>query len=422
MNADMLGFLVACYRRYGSVFRVRALGRELTVLAGTAANVFAGRKGARYLRSFESWAPLGREYGAEEYIQSSDGERLSRYRQAFKRGYSSTLMADNIPLLVQIGREVLSTTSGEVAALDLFQRMVTEQLSQALTGYRLGNDVEVVRRFTHTALNVRVGRRPRAALLLPRYRAARRRLFDLGLQIVERHRAEKREQPDFVDDVLLAAEKHPDLLGSRGQLLLAVLGPFIAGLDTVANAATFMLYELLRHDDVARACHDEADRLFSAGRLSEAEMVGALSLRYAMMEALRLHPIAPGITRTVGTRFEFDGYEIQEGVTVLIAMSVPHFLEDVFPDPKRFDVSRFDESRAEHKRPGAYAPFGLGPHTCLGAGAAQIQLMTVVATVLAESEVTWAGPRRELPVRPDPTLTLGRRFRVRVSRRSSASR
>ena len=36
MRGDILGFLVAAYRRHGPVFRTRALGRELTVMAGPA--------------------------------------------------------------------------------------------------------------------------------------------------------------------------------------------------------------------------------------------------------------------------------------------------------------------------------------------------------------------------------------------------
>src|SRR5262249_13760607 len=35
-----------------------------------------------------------------------------------------------------------------------------------------------------------------------------------------------------------------------------------------------------------------------------------------VMESLRLHPIAPGITRTVATPFEFGGFELEEGAII----------------------------------------------------------------------------------------------------------
>lgn len=422
MNADLLGFLVDAYRRHGPVFRTRALGREMTVMAGPSANLFATRQGARCFRSFEAWAPLGLEFGSAEYMQSVDGERLSRYRQAFKHGYSAGLMGRNVPLLVDIERGVLSRSAGEVSALDLLQRIVTEQLGQALTGRLVGEDIETVRSFIHTALNVHViGRLPRLALRARRYRRAKQRLLELGREIVAQHRAARREEPDFIDDVLLAAERHPDLFEQEGQLLTSVLGPFIAGLDTVANACTFMLYELLRHPEVARACREEADRLFATGVPTGAAVEGAETIRSAMQETLRLHPIAPGIVRTVTEPFEFEGHLVAAGTTVLVAIAVPHFLGEVFPEPDRFDAGRFGPSRQEHRRPGVYAPFGVGAHTCLGAAAAQVQIATVIATLLHDCEVGWSGSPRRLPVRPDPTLTLGYGFRVRVGARTEAA-
>jgi cytochrome P450 len=422
MNADLLGFLVQAYRQHGPVFRTRVFGRERTVMAGPAANLFASRRGAQHFSSYEAWAPLGAEYGAPEYVQSVDGEKLARYRQAFKRGYSPGLMGRNIPLLVRVEQDVLSRRGGDVEALDLFQRIVTEQLGQALTGHRVGEDIEVVRRFIHTALNVHViGRLPHVVLRSRRYLQARERLFEMARSIVDSHRSEARDEPDLVDDVLLAAEAHPDLFGSEGQVLTAVLGPFIAGLDTVANACTFMTYELMRNDDVAHACRDEADRLFAAGVPTASAMEDAETIRSAMMETLRLHPIAPGISRTVTAPFEFEGHQVPSGTTVLVAMAVSHLLSELFPEPGRFDVGRFAESRQEHKQPGAYVPFGVGAHTCLGAGAAQVQIMTVIATLLHHCDLAWYGPKGELPVHPNPTLTLGSRFRIELRARTAGA-
>jgi cytochrome P450 len=132
------------------------------------------------------------------------------------------------------------------------------------------------------------------------------------------------------------------------------------------------------------------------------------------MEALRLHPIAPGITRTAVKDFEFEGFTVQEGSTVLVAMSVPHFMAEIFPAPQRFDLTRFTAPRNEHKAPGAYMPFGLGPHACLGAGAAQVQMVVVVAQLLHQFDLEWVVPAKPLAVRPDPTLTLGNRLKVRL--------
>src|SRR5260221_2053373 len=56
------------------------------------------------------------------------------------------------------------------------------------------------------------------------------------------------------------------------------------------------------------------------------------------------------------------------------------------PISLQFDLDRFRPPRNEHRKPGAYAPFGLGDHTCLGAGIAEVQLMTTMATLLRSEE------------------------------------
>ncbi len=83
------------------------------------------------------------------------------------------------------------------------------------------------------------------------------------------------------------------------------------------------------------------------------------------MECLRLYSIVPMSVRTVMNTVLVEGYELPEGAQVFIAQAATHHMEDVFPDPKKFDIDRYLPPRNEHHRPG-YAPFGLGTHTCLG--------------------------------------------------------
>lgn len=44
MQHDPLSFLVDCYQRYGPIFRLKALKREFTVMAGIEANQFLARR------------------------------------------------------------------------------------------------------------------------------------------------------------------------------------------------------------------------------------------------------------------------------------------------------------------------------------------------------------------------------------------
>ena len=111
----------------------------------------------------------------------------------------------------------------------------------------------------------------------------------------------------------------------------------------------------------------------------------------------------------------FAGHLIAEGESVFIGTSVPHFLEEYYPDAKKFDIDRFEKPRAEHMQAGAYSPYGRGQHVCLGKALADIQMLVTMARMFHKLDVDLDPPdytlvRRTVPV-PGPSLS----FRVRVN-------
>ena len=55
-------------------------------------------------------------------------------------------------------------------------------------------------------------------------------------------------------------------------------------------------------------------------------------------------------------------------------------MDEVFPDPFKFDIDRYLPPRSERRSPG-YAPYGLGAHTCLGFQWMELQLAVNVLMV-----------------------------------------
>jgi cytochrome P450 len=268
------------------------------------------------------------------------------------------------------------------------------------------------------ALNVHVTKKTPAFMLkMPAYQRARQRMLALGQEIVAEHRATSRTKPDLVDDLLAGSqqEQYQDLLGKEEQIAYAALGPFVAGLDTVANECTFMLYELFRHPAVLEQCIAEADELFAQGYPQLAQLKTQGVLYRSMQETLRLHSIAPVITRNAAKTFEFAGYRVEQGQMVIIATTSAHFLAENFAEPQKFDITRYSEPRREHKKSGAYYPFGIGTHLCLGSGAAEVQIVLVLASLLHMLRLEMVDASTSLSVKNDPTPTLGTRFRIRIA-------
>lgn len=125
-------------------------------------------------------------------------------------------------------------------------------------------------------------------------------------------------------------------------------------------------------------------------------------------------PIAVAQMRTATKDFEFEGYKIPEGEMMFIGTSVPHFMEEYFPDPEKFDPLRYSDDRKEHMKPGVYAPFGRGPHTCLGQNLAEVLMGTIMSRLFHRLDLSLDPPGYTLKTKSAPTPGPAMSFAVKV--------
>jgi cytochrome P450 len=99
----------------------------------------------------------------------------------------------------------------------------------------------------------------------------------------------------------------------------------------------------------------------------------------------------------------------------MIAITVPHYLPEIYKNPTSFDIDRFDRDQLEHRTPGAFASFGLGPHACLGSNLAEVMMALTVATLVHDYRIEMEPSDYELKVSVDPGPTPTN-FHVRLLR------
>jgi len=417
---DVAGYLTAQYKLLGPVFRVRALQREMVVLAGVEANLFYAQEGKKLFRSREFWREQDEEFGVKRSLISMDGEDHVRLRKVQRPGYARSALLDNLPTAVSIiTREIAGwPLSQPLPALYSIQRIVTEQLSVIAATHSAKEDLDTIIKAVRTILATRVTKqRPGILRQLPSFRKAKARFMDIGREVIASHSPSLREgkEPDLVDALLALHREDPDFL-PESDMMSAVLGPFIAGLDTAASTTSFILYALLKYPDWAQQVTAEADELFAGGLPSAAGLRELDVTHRVAMEAMRLWSIAPALTQTTTQEVHFAGYTIPANTDVIIATTVPHHLAEYFPDPERFDIERYTPERNEHRQPGAYAPFGLGPHTCLGQGLAELQMALVIATLFHFAELQLSPADYALGFDPVPTLSPDKKMHFTVVR------
>lgn len=130
-----------------------------------------------------------------------------------------------------------------------------------------------------------------------------------------------------------------------------------------------------KYEDIRDCITEEVFQGFATEIPTFEELLQFKLLHQAILETLRLYPVAPLLSRYAAQPFEFAGYREDTG-KVFNAVSLPHFLPEYYPDPWTFRIDR-ERPKAE-----TFVPFGVGQHTCVASSIARVLLMVTIATLL----------------------------------------
>ncbi|MFI9827428.1 cytochrome P450 [Streptomyces sp. NPDC051913] len=179
--------------------------------------------------------------------------------------------------------------------------------------------------------------------------------------------AHKRRHP--ADDVMTTLAHDSELADVELEMFFFLLT--VAGNDTVRSAAPGGLLALAEHP-----------------RWYERLRTGGVELATAVDELLRWHPPVLTFRRTAVRDTELAGRRIGAGDKVVVFHASANRDERVFAAPDRLDLSR---------APNPHVSFGDGPHVCLGAHFARLQLRTLYAEAMRALPVLrTAGPAGRL--------------------------
>jgi cytochrome P450 len=120
-------------------------------------------------------------------------------------------------------------------------------------------------------------------------------------------------------------------------------------------------------------------------------------------EAMRLYPPVYFFGRQAAADVSLGGYDLPRGTIVLVSVYALHHRPEVWPDPERFDPSRFEPAVEAARHRSAYLPFSAGPRTCIGNNFALMEGPIVLATILRHVDLELAT---SASVEKDPSATL----------------
>ncbi|GLA00890.1 hypothetical protein AnigIFM60653_010277 [Aspergillus niger] len=151
----------------------------------------------------------------------------------------------------------------------------------------------------------------------------------------------------------------------------------VAGSDTTANTLTYLTWAVCKAPVVRKALVAEVATLPEL--FSDKDVQSLSYLNQVIDEALRLYPAVPcALPRVVPPQgATFSGYWVPGGSTVTTQIWSLHRDPVAFPEPEKFDPSRWASPTKEMKD--AFMPFGAGTRNCLGLHLARIELRLATA-------------------------------------------
>ena len=412
-------FVVACRRRYGSVFTLRIASMGTWVYLADPADikkVFAGDPSIYH--AGEANSMLSGMLGDTSVLVIDDDVHRDR-RRLMLAPFQRDAVARQAAVIAEIAAANIAgwPVGTEFPVAPRMSEITLEVILRTVIGASDPARLAALRQVMPKLLNV--GPWETLAVANPDlqrrrpWRGMRRRMMQAD-RLLYAEIAERRADPNLAErtDVLAMLVRAADDDGRamtdrelRDQLMTLL----VAGHETTATGMSWALERLTRHSAV----------LANAVRAAEASAAGDPAgdeyLDAVVKETLRIRPVVFDVGRMLTKPVELAGYRLPAGVMVVPGIGLVHASAEVYPDPDRFDPERMVAATLSPTR---WLPFGGGNRRCLSATFAMVEMRVVLREVLRRGELctTTAADERQRVKHVTLVPHRGARIRVRAIR------
>ena len=306
---------------------------------------------------------IGVTYDSPPTMMHADPPEHTRYRKLARPGFTNAVVRGLEPLVRERTGRILDQMAAASAggdAIDVTAELAVPlpiQLIATLLGLPQGDEQRVLR-WSEAAI-------PGATEWSEEERGEL--LMEMTVELLGLAAARRAEPRDDVVSMLATYEEDGDVLtdDELGMFLIQLL---VAGNETTRNAISGALVALAQHPD-------QLDRLAADPAL----------LPLAVEEVLRWTTPVTSFLRTAVADTTLGGTAIAAGDPLLLIYAAANRDEAEFgPTAGTFDVGR---------TPNHHVALGFGPHFCLGASLARLELSVVLAGVVERwQRLAVAGP------------------------------
>jgi cytochrome P450 family 110 len=222
----------------------------------------------------------------------------------------------------------------------------------------------------------------------------------------------KLENQDIFSLLLLTKDENGEGMTDE-ELHDELITLLFAGHETTASALAWLFYWIHYLPEIREQL------LFELNSLENHHDYKAINnlpyLNALILETLRIYPIAAGTFARILTQpMSIRNYDFEPNTSLMISIYSLHHREDLYPNPKQFNPTRFLEKNYSAYE---YIPFGGGNRRCIGSALALLEMKLVTTTILSRFQLELTSKRPMLPVRRGLTIAPPASFKMVVKNR-----
>ncbi|KNA20889.1 hypothetical protein SOVF_048330 [Spinacia oleracea] len=385
-------------KKYGSVFKTYILGCPCVMISSPEAAKFVLSTRSNL---FKPTFPASKERMlGKQAIFFNQGDYHAKLRklvlQAFMPASIRTFVSDIDSVAIQ------TLKSLEGSFVNTFQEMKTYTFNVALLSIFGKDEVNYREEMKRCYYVLEKGYNSMPmnlpGTLFNKSMKARKELAQIVAQIISSRREMNKDHKDLLSSFMGDKESLTD-----EQITDNVIGVIFAARDTTASVLTWILKYLAENPSVLQAVTEEQEAIIKDKKQSGEENVICwedtkkmpLTTR-VIQETLRVASILSFTFREAVEDVEYEGYLIPKGWKVLPLFRNIHHNPVNFPEPEKFDPSRFEVA----PKPNTFLPFGSGIHSCPGNELAKLEILVMLHHITTKYRWSIIGPQNEIQYAP----------------------
>ncbi|KAF9624635.1 hypothetical protein IFM89_012131 [Coptis chinensis] len=368
-------FFASKQKRYGSIFKTHVLGCPCVMISSPEAAKFVL---VTQSHLFKPTFPASKERMlGPEALFFHQGDYHNKLRKLVLRAFMPDAIKNIVPQVEKLA--LGSLRSWDTAQfINTFQEMKTYAFNVAVLSI-LGKDEILYREELRSCYYVLEKGYNSMPINLPgtlfnKSMKARKELAQILARILCSRRQRKEECYDLLASFMGDSEALTD-----EQITDNIIGVIFAARDTTASVLTWILKYLGENPSILQAVTEEQEFILKK-KCGEEKLLNWSDTKKmpitsrVIQETLRVASILSFTFREAVEDVEYQGYLIPKGWKVLPLFRNIHHSPDIFPDPEKFDPSRFEVA----PKPNTYMPFGNGTHACPGNELAKLEILVLL--------------------------------------------